>query len=234
MDELRRRVDRMEREVRVWRILSVGLLGALGIVSLLGAAPVKITGPVADEVRAKKFTLVNDYGSVAATLDSDGGPGLTIFDLRGRTRVRLATSSWGAWPELTFYGDDEKPDMKLEATVWGGSMELYEAGGNREMRASLSGWPVIRQAELRNDKPIRGADHLAWGLHLFHRGDIRAQTVLSPDGLPRVQLFDQDTQMRAVLGHTELQITRTRSVEQRQASSLVLFDEKGTVLWRAP
>jgi hypothetical protein len=41
-------------------------------------------------------------------------------------------------------------------------------------------------------------------------------------------------QMRAVLGPVLLNNPRTGSTETRPASSLVLFDERGAVLWRAP
>jgi L-asparaginase II len=47
-------------------------------------------------------------------------------------------------------------------------------------------------------------------------------------------LRDEKERIRAVLGHTNLEITRTGSVEQRSASSLVLFDKDGKVMWTAP
>ncbi|MCH7805435.1 MAG: hypothetical protein IH937_15310 [Acidobacteria bacterium] len=46
--------------------------------------------------------------------------------------------------------------------------------------------------------------------------------------------MDEDGNNRAVLGSTELKITRTGSTEIRAPSSLVLFDEEGKVLWSAP
>jgi hypothetical protein len=39
---------------------------------------------------------------------------------------------------------------------------------------------------------------------------------------------------RAVLGHTALEATATGTVEQRPASSLVLFDKDGKVIWKVP
>ena len=50
---------------------------------------------------------------------------------------------------------------------------------------------------------------------------------------PSVVLRDEN-QDRAVLGHTELEATATGTVEQRAASSLVLFDRNGKVIWRVP
>lgn len=39
---------------------------------------------------------------------------------------------------------------------------------------------------------------------------------------------------RVILGHTELEGRQAGTVEKRQASSLLLFDETGAVIWRAP
>lgn len=233
MDDLRARVDRMERELRLWRVAGLLLFGAVSLVGVLGAAPARVSGPVADEVRARRFTLVDEYGLVRAVLGDDGGTGLTIFDPRGRPRVRLATSFSGDFPELVFYGKDAKPDVKLEASVWGGGLSLYEPDGARQIRANISGWPAIRVGD-QAAKSQRDPIQVIWGLHLFHGDVIRAALSLDPGGLPRLQLYDDNKNVRAALGHIEILLTRSRSVEQRQASSLVLFDEKGNVLWKAP
>ena len=51
---------------------------------------------------------------------------------------------------------------------------------------------------------------------------------------PAVSLYDTDGRLRAALGATKLEMTRTGPVEQTPESSLVLFDKEGKVLWRAP
>ena len=51
---------------------------------------------------------------------------------------------------------------------------------------------------------------------------------------PSLALRDENQKARAVLGHTELEATVTGAVEQRPASSLVLFDKDGKVIWKAP
>ena len=86
-------------------------------------------------------------------------------------------------------------------------------------------------------------------------GKARAVLSVLPDGMPDLSLHDQNgkaravlsvgtsgpsvvlrdkNQDRAVLGHTELEATATGTVEQRAASSLVLFDRNGKVIWRVP
>ena len=51
---------------------------------------------------------------------------------------------------------------------------------------------------------------------------------------PHIQLFDKEGRKRAVLGTTDLKNMKTGSTEIRAPSSLVLFDEKGSVVWKAP
>ncbi len=51
---------------------------------------------------------------------------------------------------------------------------------------------------------------------------------------PSLELRDQTGKPRAVLGSTELEVTRTGATEKQPPSSLVLFDKDGKVIWQAP
>jgi hypothetical protein len=53
-------------------------------------------------------------------------------------------------------------------------------------------------------------------------------------GAPKLTLTDKQGNTRAVLGHSQLEATKTGAVVQRPASSLVLFDKDGKVLFKAP
>jgi hypothetical protein len=58
---------------------------------------------------------------------------------------------------------------------------------------------------------------------------------LGPSGdQPKIQLRDENGRERAVLGHVSLKGTSSGQVQDRPASSLVLFDRDGKVIWRAP
>ena len=61
----------------------------------------------------------------------------------------------------------------------------------------------------------------------------RVSLDMSLDGAS-LNLYDNDGKLRAALGSTDLQTTRTGETHQRQPSSLVLFDKDGKVLWSAP
>jgi len=50
----------------------------------------------------------------------------------------------------------------------------------------------------------------------------------------RIVLYDKDRNKRAVLGGTSLETTSTGTEIKTAESSLVLFDKKGKVIWKAP
>jgi len=67
-----------------------------------------------------------------------------------------------------------------------------------------------------------------------NNGAVRFTAEINNDGNPYLQLYDKSKNLRAVLGHTLLSNHSTGSTEIRAESSLVLFNEKGNVLWSAP
>ncbi len=72
-------------------------------------------------------------------------------------------------------------------------------------------------------------------LRIFSEDRKRRTTLaISPDGSASLELYDKDGNKRAVLGSTSLETTRTGTVTKTAESSLVLFDKKGKVLWKAP
>ena len=58
--------------------------------------------------------------------------------------------------------------------------------------------------------------------------------ICADDSGPYLELYDKNGNFRCTLGATELKQTRTGVVEKRPPSSLVLFDERGNVIWQAP
>jgi len=65
-------------------------------------------------------------------------------------------------------------------------------------------------------------------------GKVRARLGSAADGSPGLELLDEKENARAVLGHSALEYMRTNTIVQRPASSLVLFDKDGNVMWKAP
>lgn len=112
-----RRLERLEREGRWWRALAVGSLALVALAFLMGASG---ANKAADEVRAKRFIVVDsdgesrgvlhmsDYGSLRLDLyDPDevlraslylgkqGSPALNMFDEKGNMRASLGVRSDG-------------------------------------------------------------------------------------------------------------------------------------------
>ena len=61
-----------------------------------------------------------------------------------------------------------------------------------------------------------------------------ADVIIPEGGNNTVALDLVVAKIRAVLAYTALEATATGTVEQRPASSLVLFDRDGKVIWKAP
>lgn len=96
-DELAQEVARLRRSVGRTRLALAAVgLGAVGV-AVLGLA--RVADPVRDEVRARKFVLVDDEGVVRAMLQQDRpggqrrsrGAGLLVFDKHGHERGGFST-----------------------------------------------------------------------------------------------------------------------------------------------
>jgi hypothetical protein len=71
-------------------------------------------------------------------------------------------------------------------------------------------------------------------LHLSDKaGKTRAALAVIGDDAT-VALYDEGGELRAALGNDDLNSVATGSSEHRSASSLVLLNERGRVLWEAP
>lgn len=133
MEILARRLDRLERESRRWRIVGVGAMTVLCLALLMGAAKPEVK--VQDEVRARRFTLVDKEDKIRGFLGFTAvespvlflfdNPIVTLFDSERRPRVRLA----GGLIEsgLRLYAKDGNPlaDLYVETGEWP-RLSLYD------------------------------------------------------------------------------------------------------------
>jgi hypothetical protein len=163
-------------------------------------------------IRAQQFELVDARGRMRASLEMCAdGPALLLYDGNRELRARLGA-------------DDDRPSLMLsdekmvraELGIITGEPTLVLSDENGEPRAV-----VISQADgprilFRDD-----------------RGEIRAGLGVDAEG-PVLGLRDENGRMRAALGATSPEVTLAPRVEKRAESSLVLFDEGGTVMWEAP
>lgn len=216
---LTQRLDRLERENRWWKVLGIVSAAVLGLVVLTGATGSK----VADEVRARKFTVVDNKGRVRGMLGmkererQEPGVVLDLADSEQKLRVQLRGSGG-----LGFYDSKERMRIELSLIEFGESSENVDYMEKR-------GFHVPSQ--FRPEENV-------WSRLAFRDAHSKPLVFLEvdndrTDGNPRLTLVDKNG-AKAVLGHTKLKNSQTGVVERRPASSLVLFNKDRKVIWSAP
>jgi hypothetical protein len=212
LNTLTQRLDRLERDNRRLKIAGAILLLALAAVGAMGQVLPKAVPKV---VEAERFVLRDTKGKILATLiEALGTPALVLFDQNGKARAGLTVLPDGR-PGLSLYDQNEKKRAGL-TVVGDGTPSLALSDQNEKVRAGLG--------VLADGAP---------GLFLSDQNEkVRAGLMVDTSG-PSLVLRDENRN-RAVLGHAALEATATGTVEQRPASSLVLFDKDGKVIWKAP
>lgn len=207
------RLEKVERQNRRMKFtgISVLLLAAVGL--LMGQAQ-----PKGQTVEAEEFVLRDSVGTRLARLGlADGLPVLTFFDRTGTTRVRLQV--WGvSKTEFTLSGETgQSPGwVTLNVDKQGTGVDVF-AYSKELTAASLK---VLK----RKERPLPILS-LRWGEILEGGMSVR------PDSLI---LRDSEGNDRAVLGRTELETKKTGVTTKRPVSSLVLFNQAGNVVFKAP
>ena len=121
------RLSRLERDSRRWRSAALLLAIALGLCLFLGQAK-----PQPGEVKATKFTLVDEQGMSRGTLAMEnGGPALVLTDSRGKGVIRLQVPK--VPDKAAFYLTDptESTDAELAMTQTGPVLHFNDRIGNR-------------------------------------------------------------------------------------------------------
>lgn len=153
---------------------------------------------VSEEVRATKFTLVDEDGRTRAELSTDrDGPGLCMFGPTGKLRAELKGASTPFGPSLRLLDEDGKVRAMLAVNDDGEpSLRLFDGAERPRERAVLvlvgSGDPHLylsdensrTRAELTLDAVGDSALHLLDGGEIF-----RAGLEVTSDG-PRLYISD--------------------------------------------
>ena len=186
IDSICRRLKRLERSNRRWKLLAASALALLGLALLLGAKGVT-RQPVADELRARAFLLVDEEGETLARLGRlpHGVLGLGFYDDGRRSRILLSVNEDGT-SSLNLFSKGGRSGALLSASRTGGaSLRLLD--GNWKNRATVATWP--------NGSPfLRFADHNGRDRILLGSTELK----VTPSGelversAPRVLFFDAD------------------------------------------
>jgi len=169
------------------------------------------------EISVPAFVLYDEDGTVRVALTGEGyESGLGLFSKDGKQGARLTET------HLTV--SDGESEVSLGAAGGIPGLLITDSGGVG--RVSLAaGWDTLLPGEVGTATWLEFRDK---------DGKSRLAFGLEQDGSPSIRLIDPGGNSRAVLGATSLITTRTGSEEKRPASSLVLFDTAGKVLWSAP
>ena len=211
LDSLAQRMNQLEREVRRWRLGATILLLCAVAVLVMGQ-----TFPKAQVIEAQRFILKGGDGKVHAIL----GRHALYDDAPSAEKYDPERGSWG----LHIFGSDGKHRaglLSFEALGIGGYLKLFDFDKDTKSEASLAAGRGYADLLLDAWEGQSGESDVSARLLLFGRD--RTALTLSEKGGSEV-----------VLGHIELEKSRTGVVEKRPLSSLVFFDKDRKVIWKAP
>ena len=166
----------------------------------------------------------------------------------------VAGAVGGALSNKIFWRQEEKPeDLELRKVIVANEIHLVDNQGrarwvlafSRDGEPSVTfvnrdGWAPMAMGVNRNGFPffnmiLQPQKGEGPSLTLMD-GTMKNRAVLGlwEDGEPYLRLLDENGQVRATLGSTVLRDSLTGRSVRRPCSSLVLFDEKGKIIWSAP
>jgi hypothetical protein len=253
------RLDRLERENRrLKRIGGVVLVGLAAIVLMGQAMP----GKAAKVVEAEKFVVRDTAGHARIILGSQpyGGYGVHLYGDDGETRAILAEGPVGqggylslsatrtassarlsvspGWVSLKMDATQRtKDDARLEGEFQRKATQGATPEERREAGQMITAWPRDGYTAIIDVMSMptgmqRAEVEIGHEVTPIKRDN--AVTLWSTRNGPSLTISDEQGHDRTVLGHAELKDVRTGSVEQRPASSLILFGEDGRVIWKVP
>jgi hypothetical protein len=209
LHSLTQRLDRLERERHCWRVASVLLAAIVVALVNLGAAT-----PQPADLRARS---------------------LTILDRSGHSRIRLAVDD-DEVTHIDMWGTSRQPVVSLYAAASGGTVHVDGAApGTAAILAAGTSATLGLHTKTGNASIsiVRETDQPDPKLPGTSRSIERASLAVDR-GVVRLMLNDSTGIARAVLGDTGLRLVAPDVTERRQPPSIVLFDEGGKLLWKAP
>ncbi len=157
------RLERVERENRRWKVIGIGVVILVGLALFTGAAKPRVQ----DEVRARRFTLVDSKGKIqgflgfsaigSPTLFLFDNPTVTLFDSERRPRVQLAGGVLESGLRLYAKSGDPLADLYIESGEWP-RLALYDKSKRRRvaLQVLFDGSPGLTLKE-RGGKTIWSA-----------------------------------------------------------------------------
>lgn len=135
-----RRLERLERESRRWKVVAMLTAATLGMVLLIGAGKNGETS-VPREIQARAFVLVDREGTPLGRLGllPHGAWGLGLYDQGKKSRIVLSMEGDGS-SSLSLFGKDGQGSLLLNASGSGAaSLRLMDT--HWKTRTTLATWP---------------------------------------------------------------------------------------------
>lgn len=209
------RLDRLDRANQRWKLISGATAAAL-VSLVLGAAAaprlphlgqeVPAGGPVLEEVRAKRFLLLDDAGKLRGVLGSatGGAVSLGLLDNDDKIRSILIVDANGT-PRLEMLATDETRRAVLSVFPNRSGLALFGEGarGGAILDVAADGTATLGLTDKQEQT--------------------RAGLLLLPDGTTLLKVSDASQRVRAALG-----------VGNDGSPGLGMWDRAGKRIWQAP
>ncbi|MCZ6691045.1 MAG: hypothetical protein O7H41_15765 [Planctomycetota bacterium] len=221
------RLDRLERQNRRLKLVGLSAVVLLGAALVMGQDAAE---KPADVIKARSFQVVDPKGKVHAEFTYWPNEKLkTAQDFLKAMRKELTPS------QIASTEDSIRKLQGIDSFEVG--IRIYDTSGYHVGRFS-SDYKGETSLSVGGRTGHYLIVHSLLGLMFGANQSAPREfgsihfTLLSPGG-PVIQLKDKNDQPRARLGSSSLVNPKT-GAETKYAGSLVLFDEKGDVIWRAP
>lgn len=171
-------------------------------------------------VVAEEFRMVDKDGNVLAVLTTAINTGEPIFIIHDKEMHHKFSVLLGP-QNVTVSLSGEKGPKDILSKV---GIDLVVGGPTARLNLHNATSAVDLGAYFSGDALIS----------VFSFAGNKISVEASPSGDAKLELYDNDGNLRTVLGNTDLEVTHTGETRKRPISSLVLFDKKGKVSWSAP
>lgn len=130
------RLTKLEKSLRKWRLLSVGLV--LAIAALTGGIAYDFLG-VRTTLRTRRLIVVNERGSAALDLDSttEGDGIISVHDSMSVPRALLGNSRKG-FGTLELYSGAQQKLVSIGGSGSGGQLAVFNNSGRKVIDAQAS------------------------------------------------------------------------------------------------
>jgi hypothetical protein len=193
------RLERLERENRRLKYLLFSLLFLIAGVFFIGARTINGEGEssIPDEIKAKKFTLVDDNGKGRAVLGIwKGLPGLVFFSEAGELRVGLLDAE--KLPSLGFQDENGKTRLVLGTSKEQGPfLELCDENGKTRVRLLSSALGLYDEGG--KPKVVLGVSEKGSLFSLSGEGKSEIRLGMADARNPFLSLADEEGKIKAAL-----------------------------------